>query len=64
MEAMLNTQLALWKKESIVQRCFTVGYSTWRASEDAGSLVNTIQVISLQVGKNYKSTVSVLSGMM
>lgn len=44
-DAVLRTLLALWKEESIVHCYFTVGYSTWNASEDTGSLVNTIQVI-------------------
>lgn len=54
-EATLNTQLALWRKKSIVRLCLAVGYGTWKASEDSGSLLNTIQLISLLVGKYHKS---------
>lgn len=49
-EAMLNTQLAVWKKKSIVQHCLTVGYSTWKVSEETGSPANTVQRILLLLG--------------
>lgn len=63
MEAILNTQLAVWERKSIVQRCLTVGYSTWKVSEDTHSL-NTVQLCRCCRVENHKSEKSALSGMM
>lgn len=52
-EAILNTQLALWKEKSIVQCFLTVGYITWKASQDTGCCTSTHHPAPLTVAAGY-----------
>lgn len=52
------------KKESIMACCFTVGYSTWKASEDTGSLVTQFMLFLCRWVNNINLQKSTLSGVM